>query len=141
MGIEELKGKQEQANLVLPRFVSGAVVRATSYFRIVMDYKPELQGQKEGERFYIVPLTDEAERMLGLAAKEHNISNFSVRDVTTPEGSPQRSCLRADFSAENLPVILLGEVDIPVEGEDSIPSIERMEECLKLHPDSYTFSG
>lgn len=132
---------EHESKLILPQFALGGLVRQTRQFRVLMDWKPGLERQKGGERFFIEPLTDEAQRMLRSAADVHYIANFNVRSVESMDGViSQRECLRADFSEANLPVLLRGEVKIPKEGEDTVPSIERMEECLRLHLATYTFS-
>ena len=68
---------------LLPRFEAGRVVRQTTHFRVVMDYKPGLEKTEAGERFFIEPLSDKAEIMLGLAALAHNVgvNNFNFREV------------------------------------------------------------
>ncbi len=127
--------------LKLPVFSPGVVVRETANYRVVMDWKPGLEGQTNGGRFFIEPKTYEAQQMLFSAARAHNISNFNERDVPNPgKEIKKRSCLRADFIVENLPPLMLGEMQIPANDEDSIPPPDRMEECLKLHLMSYTFT-
>jgi hypothetical protein len=126
--------------LKLPGFSPSGLVRETTNFIVMMDWKPGLEGQTNGGRFFIEPKTDEAQKMLSMAAKEHNIDNFNERGVPNPDGEiMMRQCLRADFIVENLPSLMLGVVEIPNEGEDSIPSPDRMEECLRLNPSMYTF--
>jgi|SRR3989344_6249065 len=128
------------SELSLPEFSPGATVRESEQYRIVMDWKPGSEKQKSGQRFFIEPKTDEAQRMLEMASKTHNIGNFNEREVINEEGTSIRRCLRADFIIENLPSLLLGQVDIPAEGEDTIPSPDRMEECLRNHPSHYSYT-
>lgn len=127
--------------LELPKFIPGGVVRETRNFRVVTDWKPGLENQVDGERFFIEPKTEMAEGMLQMAAEAHHISNFNIRKVTLGDKTIEFSCLRADFIPENLLSLLRGATEIPEEGEDTIPSPDRMEECLELHPDKYTFSN
>ncbi|OGH02569.1 MAG: hypothetical protein A2798_02935 [Candidatus Levybacteria bacterium RIFCSPHIGHO2_01_FULL_37_17] len=127
---------------LLPRFEAGRVVRQTTHFRVVMDYKPGLEKTEAGERFFIEPLSDKAEIMLGLAALAHNVgvNNFNFREVAVGDIKTLRKSLRADFIAVNVASLFLGVTEIPKEGADTIPSPKRMEECLASHPDTYTFS-
>ncbi len=131
---------EQDTLLSLPDFTNGTIVKETIHFRVVMGFKPGLEGQPDGARFFIEPLDDDAESMLKLAAKAHHIPNFNQREVRTLNESKPRECLRADFIADNLPALLHGHIDIPTEGSDSVPSPDRMEACLKLHPTGYTFS-
>lgn len=128
---------EQGVKLVLPDFVPGRLVCEASQYRVIMGWKPGEEGEK---RFFIQPLTDEAEAMLHAAALMHRIPNFNTMPVKTEDGIRKRECLRANFEEDNLPVLLLGEMQIPSEGEDTVPSLERMEECLRLHPNFYTFS-
>ncbi len=121
-------------------FVPGKVIRETENFRVVMGWKPGLEEEAEGRRFFIEPKTDEAEKILTLAVKAHRIANINAREVANGEDITARQCLRADYSEYNLLPLLLGKVIVPKEGKDSVPSPDRMEECLKLHPNEYTFS-
>lgn len=138
--------------LELPPFIPGGVVRTTNHFRVVMDYKSGFEydfGEDETDktpkkRFYIEPLSDDAQEMLGLASEMHGFSGdgFRERPVTVGDETRERLCLRADFTVDNLPSLLLGIVEIPdpYEGRYTIPSLERMEACLKDHPDRYSFT-
>lgn len=116
----------------LPQFVPGKVLRETKNFRVVMDWKPDEEETIGGERFFIEPKNKKAEFMLKLAALTHNLKDrhFNKRN--------EFNCLRADFKATNLPVLIKGETRIPKSPkEDTIPSPDRMEECLVRHPSRY----
>ncbi|MBI4036501.1 hypothetical protein HY386_01310 [Candidatus Daviesbacteria bacterium] len=126
--------------LELPAFTPGGILRETPHFKIVMDWKLGMERQPGGERFFIEPKDEGALRMLQLAARVHRINNFNNRTVQTSQGEKEFPSLRANFSMENLPTLLLGVVEIPEDDEDTIPSPDRMEGCLRLHPDEYTFS-
>jgi hypothetical protein len=134
---------QEKASLLpLPNFIAGKPLYISANFRVVMDYKPRTNNTIADQRFFIEPTTDEAERMLKLAAVKHNIqeNQLTVREISNSEASKKyRSSIRADFIKENLPSLLWGQIDVPKEGEDSMPSPRRMEECLTKHPREYTF--
>lgn len=131
--------ESQQDKMSLPLFETGGIFRQTSHFRIVMDFKPDMQGKKEGQRFFIEPLDPEAEEMLELAAKAHNVPNFNYREVRAGETTFLRKSLRADFVKEVLLPLFYDLTVIPADGNDSIPSPKRMEECMELHPNSYTF--
>ena len=135
-----LSKEKPRAKLELHEFEVEKVIRETDNYRVVMDWKPSLENQPEGRRFFIEPKTDSAQKMLLSAAKAHNIGNFNERQVPFEEGSAKRQCLRADFIAGNLPSLLKGKVEIPKEGEDTIPSLDRMEKCLKNRSSTYTLS-
>lgn len=124
--------------LALPQFATNQLVKETVNYRVVTDWKPSLEDQPEGKRFYIEPKTDAAEETLIAASKAHNIPNFDKRNVLTETGVRARQCLRADFSVENLGPIFFRETVVPEEGEDSVPSPDRMEECLNQGHD-YSF--
>jgi len=130
----------ENKPLELPIFIPRAVVRDTINFRVVMDWKPGQENQQGGERFFIEPKNATAEIMLQLAADVHNVKNFNKRKVIVGDKTLEMSSLRADFIKENMPSLLQATVEIPEEGKDSIPSPDRMEKCLELHPNRYTFS-
>ncbi|EKD57511.1 MAG: hypothetical protein ACD_57C00259G0005 [uncultured bacterium] len=115
------------------------MVKETANYRVIMDWKPGLEDQPEGERFYIEPKTDKAEAMLISAAMAHNIPNFDTRNVVTKNKVRARQCLRTDFIVENLRPIFFKETIVPEEGKDSVPSPDRMEECLDLNRTEYTF--
>ncbi|OGH11389.1 MAG: hypothetical protein A3B38_01000 [Candidatus Levybacteria bacterium RIFCSPLOWO2_01_FULL_36_13] len=132
---------EQRRELDLPSFTKGAIVKETPNYRVVMDYKPGDEGKASGQRFFIEPLSDEAERMLALAALKHNVLNINYREIEVRKVKALRKSLRADFIAENLPSLLFGVTQAPEEGADTIPSPERMEECLNSHPETYTFSG
>ncbi|MBI4079009.1 MAG: hypothetical protein HY429_01800 [Candidatus Levybacteria bacterium] len=131
----------------LPQFVPGRVLRETKNFRVVMDWKPGEEEKTGAERFFIEPKNKDAEFMLRLAALTHNLkdTHFNQRKVLVM-GEEKKTfwefgCLRADFKAANLPVLLKGKVEIPKStNEDTIPSPDRMEDCLVLHPRRYTFN-
>lgn len=120
-------------------FEPGNVLGETANYRVVMGWKPGLEGQGDGQRFFIEPKTDAAEQMLRAAAKAHNIPNFNMRDVNVDGVVTSRECLRADYNAVNLGPLLLGRVVVPAEGADSVPAPDRLEECLRDHPGLYTF--
>lgn len=126
--------------LTLPPFTKGAIAKETAHFRIVMDYKPGEEEKVSGQRFFIEPLTDGAEIMLAMAAIKHNVLNINFREVSNGDIKTLRKSLRADFIAENLPSLLFGVTEKPEDGKDTIPSPDRMEQCLNSHPDTYTFS-
>lgn len=132
--------KEATSRLELPTFTLGGVFRETPHFRVVMDWKPGMEGQAGGERFFIEPKDDQALAMLQLAARTHRINNFNDRRVKASEWEKELPSLRTDFSRENLPILLSGLVEIPKEGEDTIPSPDRMEECLGSHPEKYSFA-
>jgi len=125
----------------LPVFVAKKPLYISKNFQVVMDYKPFTHGTIADQRFFIEPLTDEAERMLEFAAKRHNIKQyqFNERVILEEERKTKRRCIRADFIQENLPALLWGQIDIPDGDKDSMPSPRRMEECLTEHPQKYTF--
>lgn len=124
----------------LPPIVPGEVLRRTPNLQVVTDYKPGLEGQRAGERFFIEPFTSDAEAMLAKAAAVHNIYNFIIRRHPGRFGD-FTPCLRADYIPGNVDVLLKGEVKIPELGKDTIPSPDRMEECIAKNPyGAYTFS-
>lgn len=123
----------------LPEFSPGKVVRETTNYQVVTDWKPGRENDPKGQRFYVLPKTTTAEHMLQLAANLHNVHNFVARSVVIDEISTSRQALRADFIKENVPSLFYGKTEIPSDGEDSIPSPDRLEECLRDHKDSYTF--
>lgn len=128
-------------NQLTLRFEAGKILRETTNFRVVMDYEPGREGRKEGQRFFIEPRTDQGHRMLSSAAETHDVTNnFDRRNVTTPEGLVKRDCLRADLIPVNLRVLFGVYVGIPRERGDFIPSIDRMEERIRLYRLHYTFS-
>lgn len=134
-----LSKEKSTIELELPEFEAGKVVRETDNYRVVMDWKPSLTNQPEGRRFFIEPKTDVAQQMLTSAAKAHNIDNFNERNVPFKDGAENRQCLRADFITENLPSLLQGKVEIPEEGEDTIPPPDRMEELISRKSSEYSF--
>lgn len=125
----------------LPEIVSGLVVYETPHYQVVTDYKPGLEGIKEGERFFIHPIRSEGMSMLLKAAMAHNIFNFNLRPVWPHyiEGKFfVYPCLRADYIPENVPILFRGVVEIPKPGEDTIPSPNRMERCIALAPSKHS---
>lgn len=137
--IKKFKLVEKPDGLALPEFATNRTIKETANFRVVMDWKPGLEDQPEGERFYIEPKTDEAEEMLFSAAQAHNIPNFNKRNVVTETGIRTRLCLRADFIIENLGPIFFRETVVPEEGKGSVPSPDRMEECLEQGHKEYSF--
>lgn len=135
-----LSKDKQPTELELSEFEVGRVIRETDNYRVLMGWKPGLEDQEEGKRFFIEPKTDDAQVILTSAAKAHNIDNFNVREVSSESGTKNRRCLRADFTVENLPSLLQGKVEIPKEGEDTIPPPDRMEECIKSNAGTYSFS-
>ncbi len=125
--------------LALPEFATNRTVKETANYRVVTDWKPGLEDQPQGKRFYIEPKTDDAEEMLFSAAQAHNIPNFNKRNVVTETGVRTRLCLRADFSVDNLGPIFFRETVFPEVGNDTIPSPDRMEECLEQGHKEYSF--
>lgn len=132
----------------LPDIVPGLVVYETQNFQVVTDYKPGLEGTKEGERFFIHPIREPGLRILLQASMAHNIFNFNLRPVWPHyiEGEYfVYPCLRADYIPENIPALFQGIVEIHKPGEDTIPSPDRMERCISLAPSlhselRYTFA-
>lgn len=120
----------------LPPIRAGEIIRKTSNFQVVTDYKPGLEGKREGERFFLEPLTRNGAHMLWSASKAHNIYNINHRRV----GEYTFPCLRADYIKPNVNVLLKGEVQIPKSEEDTIPSPDRMEECLMKRNAIYSFA-
>jgi hypothetical protein len=114
----------------LPPIEPGEVLRRTPNFWVVTDYKPGLEGQRGGERFYIEPSSRAGEDMLESAAVAHNIYNFDLRSREYRRGVYVSPSLRADYIPGNIPVLLQGEVKIPEPGKDTIPSPDRMEACI-----------
>lgn len=131
--------------LPTPEFVPGKTILETrlGQYRVVTDFKPNTKHTELDRRFFIEPLTDDAERMLELAAGKHNIQDyqFNLRNVPGEKETKLRRCVRADFIPENLPALLAGQVVKPEQGKDSVPSPERMEACLLKHPQKYSFEG
>ena len=120
----------------LPPINPGEIIRKTPNFQVVTDYKPGLEDKRSGERFFLEPLTRRGAAMLLIASKAHDIYNFNHRPV---EGYVF-PCLRADYIRANIPVLLKGEVQIPKLGEDTIPSPDRIEECIMKGNMIYTFA-
>jgi len=127
----------------LPVFDNGVVVNQNEHFRVVMGYKPGKENITDGQRFYIEPLTDDGEQMLKLAIQQHHNPYKDIltsRDVPMKSGEiKSRICVRANFDPENIPTLLLDQTIEPAAGETSMPSLKRMEECIALHPNVYTF--
>lgn len=126
----------------LPPIESGELLLRTPNLRVVTDYKPVLEGLRNGERFFIEPQTGAGLDMLRSAAKAHNIYNFNHRPVygIRRNGVDLVPCLRADYIAENIPVLFQGVVEMPKPGEDTIPSPLRMEACITQGLHNYTFA-
>lgn len=126
---------------LMPEIIPGAELLITPNYRVVTDYKPELEGERTGERFFLEPRTSQGLTMLLEAAKAHNIYNFNHRSISgvRSEGLDLIPCLRADYSAENIPALFTDVTEIPKAGEDTIPSPARMEVCLVKKGD-YTFA-
>lgn len=123
------------------QFIEGQVIYDTPNYLVINGFKPGFQDQKEGQRFYIVPLTDEAEEMLRMASMEHNVPNLTEYWVKVGKDERKiRKALRADFIQENLEPLRNGITSVPPVGEDTIPSPDRLEECLLKHPGYYSFS-
>lgn len=133
--VKKFKLIREPSGLALPDFYPGCVVKETANYRVVTDWKPGLENQPDGERFFIEPKTDAGEEMLFSAAQAHNIPNFNPRTVL----DSKRLCLRCDFSMENLGPIFFRETIVPEVGKDSVPSPDRMEECLEQGHKEYSF--
>jgi hypothetical protein len=131
--------QEASVEFTLPPFIPGRVVRETPNYRVVTDWKPGRENQDGGERFYIEPKTKEAEQMLKMAALIHHIANFNEREVTVGEEVVIQQCLRADYITGNLPSLLYGKTERPGKSEDTIPSPDRLEECLAKHPSYYSF--
>lgn len=125
----------------LPEIVPGAELLVTPNYRVVTDYKPGLEGQRAGERFFIEPRTGQGYSVLLKAAIAHNIYNFNHRPIPgiRNTGADLIPSLRADYSRENLPAIFDGVVEIPQPGEDTIPPPQRMEACM-ANGREYTFA-
>ncbi|MBI2021718.1 hypothetical protein HYS93_02405 [Candidatus Daviesbacteria bacterium] len=121
-------------------FRFGQAIRVTPSFVVFDGYKPGLEGKAEGQRWYISPRTDAAEQMLIEAAKLHRIGQGLTQphQVLAPI-SQTRTLLRTDRTSDNLRVLIGGAVDKPKEWEDAAPTPDRMEQCLSLHPDFYSF--
>lgn len=130
--------------LSLPKIIPGEIIRETTNYRVVTDHKPGTTRQRQDERFFIIPRTYRGVKMLLDGALRHNIFNFnlrSVQDVITPGEIDYVPCLRADYSRENLPSLLEGKVGIPQPGEDTIPPPDRMDECIGMEREVYSFSN
>lgn len=126
----------------LPEIIPGEVVLVTPNFRVVTDYKPGQEGLREGERFFIEPASTKAYFMLSKAAQAHNIYNFNYRTVfnITHQGASTALALRADYIKENIPAIFMGIVEIPSPGSDTIPAVQRMDECISNEQFYYNFA-
>lgn len=121
-------------------FKNGQLIRQTPNFRVVDGFKPGFEGQAEGQRWIIEPLNDNSERILAIASKRHNIyHNLTPREVTLGSLTVTRKTLRADRTAQNMRVLMGGFVDIPIGDDDTIPSLDRMEECIGFKHPSYSF--
>ncbi len=120
----------------VPRFHNGKVLRQTPNFRVVDGYKPLYEGTPKAARWIIEPRNRVAEQMLAQAAEVHHIDQNLTRQPVPPYH--HRLTLRADRLPVNWRVLMGGFVDVPQEGEHSIPSPDRMEDCLMLHPEKYT---
>ncbi|MBI3887496.1 hypothetical protein HY310_00315 [Candidatus Microgenomates bacterium] len=121
----------------LPDFAPGKMIRETAHYQVVTDWKPSLENSPTGQRFYIVPRNLAAEAILVQAASLHRVPTLTPRRISEIGGT--LNALRADFIPENIPALLYGLTEVPPDGRDSIPSPDRLEECLKKHPDRYTF--
>lgn len=130
--------------LDMPPIKIGEIIYETLHFRIVTDYKPGLEEQRKGERFFLEPKNYKAAAILLEAATYHNIYNFNVRRSGQPYSNVSwLPALRIDYTQENIPALFQGFTEIPEEGKDSIPSPDRLEECMKLRPaclSQYRFS-
>ena len=132
---------------ILPEMTPGEIVHQTEHYCVVTDFKPGMEGDPNGARFFI-ELRDESKSvwMLFEAAKAHNIYNFNIRPVSIPWGIVYLPSLRADYIPNNIHPLIEGRVEIPVSPrveDHTIPSPDRMETCLKRIPPSghleYTF--
>jgi hypothetical protein len=121
----------------LPVFKEGGVVKESPNFHIVMGYKANILVV-DRERFFIVPLNDQAEVMLQSAAGLHLIPT-EYRPVAGREGD--HLVVRMDWSEENW-LDIVEEDNLLIPGEeypDTVPTIQRMEELLELGKLGYTF--
>lgn len=116
-------------------FQEGQIFRQTPNFRVVDGYKPDLEGQLEGQSFIIEPLSDEGERMLLSAAVAHNIHhNIYPRTIEILGRQAIGLTLQVDRISDNVRVLLGGYAG------GLIPSPDRMEEILRLQRPFYTFT-
>jgi len=128
----------------LPDILAGEIVLKTPNLRVVTDYKPGLEGQREGASFFIEPLNSSGEASLLTAAVAHNFFTFNLRPVL-PHWIPGEyfvyPCLQVDYSPENLPPLFQGAVLIPEQGKSTVPSPQRMETCItQIKYGHYTFA-
>lgn len=127
----------------LPPITPGEVLLRTSNYRVVTDYMAGLEGTRDTERFFIEPTSLDGMSILLDAAKAHNTYNFTHRQIDGINASRQEilPCLHADYSVRNIPVLFQGFVKIPLPGQGTIPSLQRMEACIaKGRGAEYTFS-
>jgi len=120
--------------LVNERIPTNEPIRETPHFVILGDDKQGEPGQK---RFFIEPKDVDAVAVLGQAAIQHRSINFEF----IHKNGKTVMRLRADRSAHNLRVLLGGFLDVPdysVEGDDTIPSPDKMEECIRQKKKNYT---
>lgn len=137
-----LEARVYQEGQPLPPITPGEIIRKTPNFQVVTDYKQGLEGQSRGARFFIEPLTSSGSNMLFSASIAHNNFNFDIRPrpYNPPGHEYAIPCLRVDYILENIPPLILGEVQIPNPGKDSIPSVDRMEACIEKRDNDYTFA-
>lgn len=58
-----MKNEEAIPHLELPSFTPSGVFRETPHFRVVMDWKPGMEEQSGGERFFIEPKYKKALKM------------------------------------------------------------------------------
>jgi hypothetical protein len=124
----------------LPSIVPSEVLKQTRNYQIVTDYYPAVGSSEMRPAFFIDPMTEKGMGVLGKAAVAHNYFRFVIRP--TPVGSDRhrqfQPALLVEYESSSLPPLFQGRVEIPEAGAFTIPSPDRMEQCIP--EGNYSFS-
>lgn len=125
----------ERTGLLPPEITPGEIVLQTPHYQVVTDFKPGMEGDPKGNRFFLMARED-SNILISLlldSAMAHNIYNFNFIPVVTNDRLSFVPAVRADYIPENIPTLLEGFVEIPKSvdlADHTIPSPDRLEACL-----------
>ncbi len=124
----------------LPSIVPGEVLKQSPNYQIVTNFYPAVDSSEMRPAFFIDSMTEQGMGMLGKAAVAHNYFRFVIRP--TPVGSDRhrqfQPALLVEYESSSLPPLFQGRVQIPEARAFTIPSLDRMEQCIP--GGSYSFS-
>ena len=128
----------EKMGQLPPEITPGKIVHQTAHYQVVTDFKPGMEGKPKGARFFIEPKSDGVPVfMLFNAAETHNIYDFTIRPIATPQGTTHLPTLRVNYTAANVSPLMYGKVDVPSSyamKDSTVPSPDHMELCMDKKP-------